>query len=195
MTKYYLKNNFYLFTSSLNDEIKKNIFKFIGVNIICKDLNNNLDFKNLLEIKKFCKKNNIKFFIADNFKLAVKLKSNGLYISSWNKKIYIKYKPGFQLIGSAHNHLDIYYKKIQKCDYLTISPIFYNSKYSKNSILGPIKFNFISRFANLKTIALGGINNKNFNKIYLTKSCGVGFISWIYSLKIKKPVHFFNVRA
>ena len=195
MSRYYSKSNFYLFTNFLNDILKKNLLKFIGVNVICKDLNNNLDLKNLLEIKKFCKKNNIKFYIADNYKLAVKLKSNGLFISSWNKKNYLKYKPEFKFIGSAHNQLDIYYKKRQKCDFIVISPIFYNSKYSKNSILKPIKFNILSKFCDIKIIALGGINDKTFKKILLTKSVAVGFFSWINDLEIKKPVHFLNVRA
>jgi thiamine-phosphate pyrophosphorylase len=195
MSRYYSKSNFYLFTNFLNDILKKNLLKFIGVNVICKDLNNNLDLKNLLEIKKFCKKNNIKFYIADNYKLAVKLKSNGLFISSWNKKNYLKYKPEFKFIGSAHNQLDIYYKKRQKCDFIVISPIFYNSKYSKNSILKPIKFNILLKFCDIKIIALGGINDKTFKKILLTKSVAVGFFSWINDLEIKKPVHFLNVRA
>lgn len=195
MSRYYSKNNFYLFTNFLNDISKKNLLKFIGVNVICKDLNNNLDLENLLEIKKFCKKNNIKFYIADNYKLAVKFKSNGLFISSWNKKSYLKYKPEFKFIGSVHNQLDIYYKKRQKCDFITISPIFYNSKYSQNSILKPIKFNILSSFCDIKIIALGGINNKTFKKIFLTKSAGVGFSSWIINFEIKKPVHFLNVRA
>ena len=195
MSRYYSKSNFYLFTNFLNDILKKNLLKFIGVNVICKDLNNNLDLKNLLEIKKFCKQNNIKFYIADNYKLAVKLKSNGLFISSWNKKNYLKYKPEFKFIGSAHNQLDIYYKKKQKCDFIAISPKFYNYKYSKNSILKPIKFNILSKFCDIKIIALGGINDKTFKKILLTKSVAVGFFSWINDLEIKKPVHFLNVRA
>ena len=195
MNRYYSKSNFYLFTNFLNDILKKNLLKFIGVNVICKDLNNNLDLKNLLEIKKFCKKNNIKFYIADNYKLAVKLKSNGLFISSWNKKNYLKYKPEFKFIGSAHNQLDIYYKKRQKCDFIAISPIFYNSKYSKNRILKPIKFNILSKFCDIQIIALGGINDKTFKKVLLTKSFAVGFFSWINDLETKKPVHFLNVRA
>lgn len=195
MTRYTTKNNFYFFTNFINDSVKKNLLKFIGINVICKDLNNKLHLESLIEIKKFCKKNKINFYIADNYKLAVKLKSNGLFISSWNKKNYLKYKPEFKFIGSAHNQLDIYYKKKQKCDFLTISPLFYNSKYSKNNILKPLKFNLLSNFCKINLIALGGINEKNFKKVFLTKSMGIGFFSWILNPKIKKPVHFFNVRA
>lgn len=195
MIQYTSKNKFFLFINFIDDLVKQNLTKFIGINVICKDLNNNLELKRLLEIKKFCKKNKIKFYIADNYRLAVKLKSNGLFISSWNKKNYLKYKPEFKLIGSAHNYLDIYYKKKQKCDFLTISPLFYNSKYSKNNILEPLKFNVLAKLCNIKLIALGGINEKNFKKVLLTQSVGVGFFSWVLNSKIKKPVHFFNVRA
>ena len=98
-------------------------------------------------------------------------------------------------MGGKYNQLDIYYKKKQRCDFLTISPLFYNSKYSRNRILKPVKFNLLSNFCGIKIIALGGINEKNFKKVLLTKSDGVAFFSWILNSKIKKPVHFFNVRA
>jgi len=42
---------------------------------------------------------------------------------------------------------------------------------------------------------LGGINLGNLKKTYLTTSYGVGFISLIEDLKIKKPACFFNRRA
>lgn len=76
-----------------------------------------------------------------------------------------------------------------------ISPIFYNKKYSVNRILNPIKFNLMSLNWKKNKYALGGINKKNINKIYLTTSTGIGFISLINDLKIKKPVCFFNKRA
>lgn len=195
MIRFISKNNFYFFTNFIDEHVKKNLLKFIGINVICKDLNNKLDLKSLLEIKKFCKINKIKFYIADNYKLAVKLKSDGLFISSWNKKNYLKYKPEFKFIGSVHNQLDVYYKKKQNCDIITISPLFYNSKYSKYDILKPLKFNLLSNICNIKLIALGGINEKTIKKVLLTKSVGVGFFSWIFNTQIKKPVHFVNVRA
>ena len=67
MIRYSSKNKFYLFTNFIDDYVKKNLLKFTGISIICKDLNNNFDLKNLLEIKKFCKENKIRFYIADNY--------------------------------------------------------------------------------------------------------------------------------
>jgi thiamine monophosphate synthase len=40
--------------------------------------------------------------------------------------------------------------------------------------------------------ALGGINFENIKKIKMTKAKGVGFISLISNLKIKKPALFFK---
>jgi thiamine monophosphate synthase len=57
-----------------------------------------------------------------------------------------------------------------------LSPIFLNPKYSKNKILGVIKYNLISLNWKIITCALGGINYKNFRKIKCTKSNQIGFI-------------------
>jgi len=89
MTRYTTKNNFYLFTNFIDNSVKKNLLKFIGINVICKDLNNKLHLESLIEIKKFCKKNKINFYIADNYKLAVKLKSNVYLYLHGIKKIIL----------------------------------------------------------------------------------------------------------
>lgn len=190
------KPSFYFFTNSVNKILEKNILKFTGINIICKDLKEELKFSNLLKIKSFCKRNNLKFYIADNFKLAIKLNADGIYISSWNKIIYPLYKSKFEFIGAVHHQKDFYYKLKQRCTKITLSPLFLNSKYSVNKILGTIKFNLLSKyFGKCEIIALGGINSKNLRKVYLTKSAGVGFASWINKDELKKPVYFKNIRA
>jgi thiamine-phosphate pyrophosphorylase len=189
----YLENFF--FTSSLNSIIKKNLRKLINVSIVYKLDNNNLNINEFLKIKEFCKKERIKIYFPDNIKLAIKLGADGLFISSKNNKIFQPYKKSFKIIGAIHNQNEFYFKLLQKCEYLFLSPIFNNPKYSDNKILGTIKFNLISQNWRYKLIALGGINSKNFKKIYLTKSTGVGFVSWINEALIKKPVYFLNTRA
>jgi thiamine monophosphate synthase len=80
----------YIFIKNLNEEIKKNIKKLSNVEIIV----NNIDFndttlRQILEIQNFCQKNKIPFYIVDNYKIALKFKAQGIFISSSNKKMLL----------------------------------------------------------------------------------------------------------
>ena len=177
-----------IFIKSLNEKIKKNIKKIHNPIIVIDDesyYKNSLD--QYYEIISFCRANKIPFFIKDNHNIANKLKANGLYISSKNTRIkltpFIKKK--FKIIGSAHNQYEYYIKKRQGCNIITLSPLFYNPKYSNNKILNPLKFHLISKNWSADVCALGGINNKNIKKINLLN---VKFIS--FSRYIKGPITF-----
>jgi thiamine monophosphate synthase len=82
-------------------------------------------------------------------------------------------------MGSAHNQLEYYFKKMQQCRTVTLSPLFFNPKYSVNKILGVVKFNLISKMWNISLCALGGIAEKNINKINLTRATSVAFHRFI----------------
>lgn len=180
----------YIFIKDLNEEIKKNIKKLCNVEIII----NNIDFseislKRFLEIQNFCQKNKIPFYIIDNYKIALKLKAQGIFISSDNKRIIpnlFLYKK-FKIIGSAHNQLEYFFKKKQQCETITLSPIFFNPKYSKNKALNPIKFNLISKDWNANLCALGGILDENIRKINLTKVSSIAFQRLIFGAKKNPP--------
>ena len=58
-----------------------------------------------------------------------------------------------------------------------LAPLFDNPKNKKN--LNIIKFNLITLNEKKNLLHLGGINQKNINKVYLTKSVGIAGISWI----------------
>jgi len=73
-----------------------------------------------------------------------------------------------------------------------LSPIFQNLKYNTSKILTISKFNQISKNWKIDVYALGGVNFENIKKIKMTKAKGVGFISLISNLKIKKPALFFK---
>jgi len=134
----------------------------------------------VLKIKQFCKKNNRKFLISNDLKLALKLNLDGLYIPAFNN--LLKYKnlnkrANFKIIGSAHNRSELIRKKIQGCEEIFISPIFKSHK--NKSFLGVCRFNLIDLGFNIPVVALGGINGSNLKKIKLTRSVGFASISWI----------------
>lgn len=85
-------------------------------------------------------------------------------------------KKGFKIIGSAHNLREIIVKINQCCSEILISPIF---KTYKDNYLNIIKFNILNLLNPKTIIALGGLNEKNFKKIQMTKSKGFASISWI----------------
>ena len=189
LTNKFNHNNFF-FTDHLNEAIEYNIKKFKNLSIIFKN-NYNQDFnlENFIKIKKFCAKNKIKLYMMDDFKTAIKLKTDGIYYSSTNNKIDISYKNSFKIIGSAHSQREYYFKKKQGCEYIFLSPLFENKKYSDNKLLGVNKFNLMSNKWATKLVALAGINEKNYKKIFMTRCVSVAFNSWIISQKTKKPVH------
>ena len=187
---------FFIFIDQIDNDLENNLSKFKNLSIIYKPNQKGvIDLQEFQKIKKFCKFKKVKLYIIDDFKRAIKLGVNGVYISSNNKKKIPKLKKNFAFIGSAHSQLEFYFKLRQNCKYIFLSPLFKNIKYSDNQILNPVKFNLISLQWKVNLIALGGINAGNFKKVYLTKSQGVAFISWVKKEQIKKPVHFKNVRA
>ena len=193
--------NFYFFTSKLTEENKKSIIKFKNISIIYENNETSINNKELIKIIRFCKEKKIKIYSKDNIKKAYKLNFNGVFLSGKNKKISIlnssyNNKINFKIIGGAHNQWEYFLKRRQGCKDVFFSPLFKNQKYSQNKILKICKFNLIANEWKCNLFALGGINSSNLKKVFMTKSKGIGFVSFINDLKIKKPVYFFkNTRA
>ena len=83
----------------------------------------------------------------------------------------------FKIIGSAHNIKEVKTKKQQGCKEIFISPLFQVKK--KTSFLNIYNFNKLTIDNKVKYIALGGIDQRNYKKIKLTKSSGFASISWV----------------
>ncbi len=186
--------NFYFFTSSLTEENKKSILKFKNLAIIYQKPKYNSNLIELNKIIKFCKKKSIKVYLEDDIKIAKKLNLDGVLISNKNKIISFyanqDNKKKFKIIGKAYNQLEYFFKNKQNCMNILLSPIFKNKKYNDNKILNIVKFNLISKDWKSYVFALGGVNSNNFKKIGMTGCKGIGFVSFINDLKIKKPVYF-----
>ena len=170
IVKYYFINKFD--TNNIKKQDKNTII--IYRNYSLKKLNENL----ILKIKNFCKLRSIKFYLANNIKLAIKLDLDGAYIPSFSKSmshLSFSYKKSFKIIGSAHNLLEIKIKENQN-----VSKIFLSSLFKRNkNYLGINKFKILSNFSKKRIVALGGVSKENLKKLNLLKSqefAGISFL-------------------
>ena len=113
-------------------------------------------------------------------RLAIKLKLDGAYLPSFNKRLIYKNLSlfnKFKFIGSAHNISEIKIKEKQNCKEIFLSPIFKTDKHK--NYLDTIKFNLQSLVTKKDIVALGGINSDNLRRINLTNAKGIASIAWI----------------
>ena len=130
-----------------------------------------------MKITSECKKKRFPIFIANDSKLAIKVKANGIYIPAFNTKKQFKNleNRNFTLLGSAHNQKEIKEKILQKCKGIFLSPLFFVKK--RKSFLNIHRFNFLANSNNAKFFALGGINENNIIKLNLLNVKGFAGIS------------------
>ena len=88
-----IKNKYFLIIENIKDIDLENI-KIRNKFFIIYRNNNKIDkLSNLLRFRQKCRSKSIKFFIANNIKLAISLNSDGIYLSSFNKNLkFLNYK-------------------------------------------------------------------------------------------------------
>ena len=169
---------YYYFIDKFEKDDIKNINKNIA--IIYRNYSKKIDINLIQNIKKKLKKKKIKFFLANNIKLAIKLDLDGVYIPSYDTELKINSfskRKKFLIIGSAHNLKEIKIKEKQGAQIIFLSPLFKTNK--TNKFLGSIKFNMLSKMTDKKLIALGGINQTNIQKLFLLNAYGFASISFL----------------
>ena len=169
VNKYYFINKFD--TNNINNQDKQTaiIYRNYSLNKKNEDL--------ILKIRNYCKKRNIKFYLSNNIKLAIKLNLDGAYIPSFNKDtnhLTYSYKTNFILIGSAHNLKEIRIKEKQGVKKIFISSLFKKSK----NFLGINKFKILSNLTKTNVVALGGISKSNLKKLNFLNHSDFACISY-----------------
>ena len=173
----------FIFLDHYNNQIFKNNITNIG--IIYRNYNDSKRETELIKIAKACKKNRYQLFVSNDIKLAIKVRSDGIYIPSFNKKkgfLNLENK-NFIILGSAHNQIEIQEKISQRCSAIFLSPVF-SVKKTKN-YLGINKFNLLSYSSKVSVLALGGINQNNIRKLKMLHINGFGAIRMFK----KKPAY------
>ncbi len=175
-----IKNKYYIYIDNISSINLGKIRQKYKINLIYRNFNKNLSLKKLLLFIRECKRNNIKFFVANDLTLALKADADGIYLSSFNRKFIKKRVYGlkkFKIIGSAHNFSQINFKMKQGCKEIILSRLFKTDYEDKKSSLGVTKFNLIASKFRRNFIALGGIKIKNLMKIQMLNCEGIAILS------------------
>ena len=161
-----IKKKYFLIVENIKDIDLKKIKKRNKFFIIYRNNKKNDKFAELFRFRQICKSKAIKFYVANDLKLALSLNSDGVYLSSYNKELkFLNYKKlNFDIIGSAHNLREISEKIKQGCKLIFLSRLFLVNYDNNSTYLGIVKFNKISKFFK-NIIPLGGIKSKNLKKL------------------------------
>ena len=165
----------YYFIEKFNKKILEN--QSTETAIIYRNYSKNINKPEILKIREFCKKNKLKIFLSNNFKLALKLNLDGAYIPSFNNSfnhLSFNIKKNFIILGSAHSLKEIRMKELQKVDAIFLSSIFKKNK----NYLGLFKFLNLKSLSTKDIIALGGISQNNKKKLNIINICGFAGISY-----------------
>ena len=123
---------FFVFIDSYDEKYIRKLNKKIA--IIYRNYSIEFDKKLIIKIKDSCKRNKIKFFLANNLRLATNLGLDGVYLPSFNKSLNISktnMKKKFLIIGSAHSVQEIRNKELQGARVIFLAPLFKTKKKSK----------------------------------------------------------------
>ena len=135
------------------------------------------------ELEKFqteCSRRGVSLYIGNSVKFLFQLKTNKFYISAHNKKQFNHLKRAntkIDIIGSAHNICEINEKIRQGCRNILLSRLFKTNYKNKKGWLDTVKFNLLTRKVSTNFVALGGINEKNFNQLKILNITGVAMSS------------------
>ena len=161
------------------NEINLDYVKMTGAILVLRNTEK-MSLEGLKKFKQELTQRKIDFFVANNIKALFVMKTNNFYISSYNKKHYCHLKEKnkkINIVGSAHNFSEINEKIKQGCSQIFLSRLFETNYKNKRSFLGKSKFNLLTRNFSSKFIALGGINEKNFNQTRCLNISGVAMMS------------------
>ena len=131
----------------------------------------------ILKIKRYCKKKSIRFYLSNDFKLAIKLNLDGVYIPAFNtsfKHLSYSIKKNFKIIGSAHNLKEIKEKENQNVEKIFLSSLFKRNK----NYLGMNKFRLLSNLTKRRVVVLGGVSKVNLKKLKLLNQLEFAGISY-----------------
>ena len=165
----------YYFISEYDTNLIKHQDK--KTNIIFRNYSDQLNIEKLTILRDFCRKKGCRFFLSNNFKLAIRLKLDGVYLPSFNKNynhLAFSLKKKFIILGSFHTLKELNIKKFQAVQLFFLSSLFKKNK----NYLGIYRFNYLKNLTKKKVIALGGVSQTNLKRFRVFNCFGFSGISY-----------------
>ncbi len=143
------------------------------------------------EIKRICKKFNVKFLINDDVYLAKKLNADGCHLGQKDMSIIKARKIiGNKIIGiTCHNSMKLAKVAIKNnADYIAFGA-FSSSKTKRVKYRASISLLKKARkLSKIPIVAIGGVNSDNYKKLLLNKANFLAISGYIWKNKKLKPV-------
>ncbi len=143
------------------------------------------------KVSKICKKFNVKFLVNDDPNLANLVKADGCHLGQKDMNIYNARKIlRNKIIGiTCHNSIKLAKKAaINKASYIAIGA--FNKSKTKN-VVYRASFKILRKIKStvkLPIVAIGGINEKNYNKLLLNKADFLAMSGYIWKNNELSPL-------
>ena len=182
----HIKSNFY---KDLREVLSLNKTEFFQLR-----LKNVSSKKKILigkKVKKICKFFKVKFLVNDDPIVAKKVNADGCHLGQKDMNILKARKIiGKKIIGiTCHNSIKLAKVAIKnQADYIAFGA-FNSSKTKKVKFKANIKLiNKAKKLIKIPIVAIGGINDKNYNKLLLNKVNFLAISGYIWNNKKLKPI-------
>ena len=182
----HIKSNFY---KDLREVLSLNKTEFFQLR-----LKNVSSKKKILigkKVKKICKFFRVKFLVNDDPMVAKKINADGCHLGQKDMNILKARKIiGKKIIGiTCHNSIKLAKIAIKnQADYIAFGA-FNSSKTKKVKFKANIKLiNKAKKLIKIPIVAIGGINDKNYNKLLLNKVNFLAISGYIWNNKKLKPI-------
>ena len=183
----HIKSNFY---KDLREVLSLNKTEFFQLR-----LKNVSSKKKILigkKVKKICKFFKVKFLVNDDPMVAKKVNADGCHLGQKDMNILKARKIiGKKIIGiTCHNSIKLAKVAIKnQADYIAFGA-FNSSKTKKVKFKANIKLiNKAKKLIKIPIVAIGGINDKNYNKLLLNKVNFLAISGYIWNNKKLKPIN------
>ena len=147
------------------------------------------------KIKQICKNNNVKFLINDDPFLAKKLNADGCHLGQKDMGISEARKiVGNKIIGiTCHNSIKLAKAAIkEKASYIAFGAFFPTKTKNVNYRATTKVLNKAKKLTKTPIVAIGGINNYNYNKLLLNNANLLAISSYVWNNKKLKPLETIN---